>query len=360
MCISKDAIFSKRMYQQLAAENEGDNLFFSAMSIRSALAMVYAGATGQTKEELEVALFLYPDVHRRIREVVNNLHSREDVEISIANGVWVAEDFAINPDFQRVLQEEYRIEGGVRQDMTLEAVNGFVSEATNGMIPSVLNDLSKETRMVIANAIYFLGKWDIEFNKDKTVDGTFFNFNGSTATVPLMSNSFEDLNYIKADNYSAAFIPYRGKSVGMRIILPDEGQFDAVEALYIDGEIHPPSDCGSRKVNVTMPRFKMECSYELPGTLREMGVKSAFSNSANFDNITLDHESLKVDKVVHKAVVDVSEEGTEAAAATVMMMKRCVSPSPMEFRVDRPFIFEIFDEVTGSPLFAGRVTNLKE
>lgn len=354
-------IFSRKLYGVLAQGAEKDNVFCSAFSISTAIAMVYAGSSGETRAELEEVFGYAPGIEKYMSLLTKSLEERRDVDISVANAVWGAEDLDLNPDYVSTLEEAYKIEGGIRRGISEGAVNSFVKGATKGLIPKIVDDLSPESRLVLVNAIYFLGMWHQQFDKKKTMDRDFYNMDGSTSDIRMMYTKMNKVDYDENDLYQAISLPYRGRDVVMNVILPKPGMFAEVESQYALGKVDLSTMRRAKNVHTYIPQFELEEKYEMNEYLAALGMTNSFSNFAQFDLMTMG-ERLKIDRVIHKAVVKVNEEGTEAAAATMVGMVRCTSvarPEPMiVFNAERPFLFEIRDNNAGVTLFAGRVSKL--
>ena len=214
------------------------------------------------------------------------------------------------------------------------------------------------TRLVLTNAIYFDAAWAQPFDEKATKDGPFTLLDGSQVTVPTMRQT-DSFGYAKGDGYQAVELPYDGRQLSMVILLPDTGQFETFEASLNAKQVDAiVQELSSREVNLSMPRFKTESSFGLDETLRELGMRDAFSaQTADFSGMTGNHD-LFIGAVIHKAFVSVDEAGTEAAVATAVIMELSALPlEPLQVKVDRPFVFLIRDTETGTILFVGRVLN---
>ncbi len=217
--------------------------------------------------------------------------------------------------------------------------------------------IDEATRLVLTNAIYFNAAWLNPFQKEATQDGTFYLLDGSEVSVPMMSQ-IESLGYAEGEGYVAVELPYDSSELSMVILLPDEGEFEAFEGS-LDVELADSiiNDVEYRQVALTMPKFEFESEFSLAEALSAMGMPIAFSGSADFSGMTGTLE-LTIADVLHKAFVSVDEAGTEAAAATAVIMELTSMPEePAQVTVDSPFIFLIRDIQTGSILFVGRIMN---
>jgi serpin B len=366
--------FAYELYRQIIDGDSG-NFFYSPYSISVALAMTYAGAEGETSEQMaEVMSFLLEDeeLHEAFNKLSIELNSRDDVDseyakgfqLSVVNAIWGQEDFEFIPAFLDVLSENY--DAGIRlldfineTDESRVAINDWVSEQTNDRINDLLPEGSIDslTRLVLTNAIYFNAAWLYQFDEENTADGTFYLPDGSKVTVPMM-NQIESFRCCDGDGYVAVELPYDTGDLSMVIIMPDKGNFEEFESMLTSDSIEGIlNNLSYKSIELTMPKFEMESEFSVKDALLAMGMTDAFSDAADFSGIT-DPTSLCIDDVLHKAFVSVDEEGTEAAAATAVIMKECaMPPTPEKVTIDSSFIFLIQDIQTGTTLFIGRVIN---
>jgi serpin B len=378
--------FTFDLYRELK-ESEG-NFFFSPYSISTALAMTYAGARGETAQQMADTLhFTLPQerLHAAFSALENSIKERgkaittvlspegetiqEEVDgfrLNIANALWGQKDYSFLSEFLDLLQTYYG-SGLNTLDFINEpeesrlAINQWASDQTEGRIkdiipPGVINAL---TRLVLANAIYFNAHWQHQFSESATRDGVFHLLDGDTVTVPMMHQE-EQFSYAEGDNYQAIRLPYLGNEFAMTILLPGEGQFEDFDNS-LDAQMLKDitAKLQSQRVALTLPRFQFESSFQLNQALSNMGMPAAFSGGADFSGMT-GNMDLFIGAVLHKSFVAVDEEGTEAAAVTaVIMVGSAPGPPPVtiNFTADRPFIFLIQDIETGSILFIGRVLN---
>ncbi|GIV65403.1 MAG: serine/threonine protein kinase [Bellilinea sp.] len=372
--VNGNTAFAIDLYQRLA--EEPGNLFYSPYSISLALAMTYAGARGETERQMAQTLRfslpqaqLHPafnmlDLNLRPLEQKPASEDEQPFQLNIANSLWGQAGFDFLPEFLDLLAENYGA-GMYRVDYNdpenaRRQINGWVEEQTREKIKDLIAQgmLNPMTRLVLVNAIYFKGAWVYPFDKESTRDAPFTLLDGSRVNVPMMYLA-KDLLYLRGKNYTVVRLPYRDSSMGMTILVPDEGQFVDVEKALTPkllGEIR--SNFSLAAVRLAMPKFKMETSFNLSQTLAEMGMPAAFDRSlADFSGMT-GRKDLFISNVVHKAYVDVNEEGTEAAAATAVIMELKAMPmNEVELTIDRPFLFFIEDQQSGTLLFAGRVVD---
>ena len=372
--VGDNSTFAFALYQRLRTE-EG-NLFYSPYSISLALAMTYAGARGETEQQMADTLqFNLPQdrLHPAFNSLDIELASRgegakgkdgEGFRLNIVNAIWGQKDYGLLSEFLDVLAENYG--AGLRvldfasaPEESRITINNWVSDQTEDRIEDLIPQglIDALTRLVLTNAIYFNAAWALPFNEDATSDGTFYLLNGDEVVVPMMRQT-ESFGYITGDNYQALELLYDGHELSMVILLPQSGRFDAFEAsLDLERLNAILGKLERRQVSLTMPRFEFESSFSLRETLAAMGMPAAFSGSADFSGMT-GNPDLFIADVVHKAFVSVDEAGTEAAAATAVVMPMAIPPEePVEVTVNRPFIFLIRDIETGAILFVGRVVN---
>lgn len=374
--------FAFDLYQ--AVRSEDGNLIFSPFSVSQALAMTYGGARDETESQMAGVLHftlpqeaLHPtfgaltqDFNTRADTPINSESEGQRLQLNIANSLWGQQGFPFRQDYLELMSANY--EAGLQQvdfaadpDGARQMVNQWVADQTENRIQNIVpeNAFNAMTRLVLANAIYFKASWLEAFEESNTQDDVFNLLDGSTVTVPMMSQE-EDFGYFAGEGYQVAELPYFGGDMAMLIFLPDAGNFETFEQQFsqeifntaITSMMYGPN------VQLTMPRFETEFSISLADTLIHMGMPAAFEpTSADFSGMAdLTDEKLFISDVLHKAFIKVDESGTEAAAATVVIMETTAMPMPeetIEFRADRPFIYAIYDRVTGSILFLGRVLN---
>ena len=374
LLVEGNGAFAFELYRALKGE-EG-NLFYSPYSISLALAMTYAGARGETAEQMAETLQFMLDqdrLHPAFNWLDSELASRgegaqgkddEGFRLNIANAIWGQEDYTFLPDFLDVLAENYGAGLRVMDFMTQAeksrlAINEWVSDQTEGRIKNLIppGAIDAFTRLVLTNAIYFNAAWENRFDKHMTANGPFYLLGGGQVTVPMMKQT-ESFGYTEGEGYQAVELLYDGDELSMVILLPASGTFQAFEeGLQFQQISDIISGLQPSAVSLTMPRFEFDSEFSLTDTLTGMGMQDAFSGAADFSGMTGNRE-LFISDVIHKAFVSVNEDGTEAAAATAVVMPTAMPPEPtVEVTIDRPFIFLIRDVDTGTILFVGRVLN---
>jgi len=373
-----NSAFAFELYQALREQedNKDNNFFYSPYSISVALAMTYAGARGNTAEEMAAILHFMLEqdrLHPAFNWLDAELASRgegaqgndgEGFRLNIVNAIWGQKDYSFLSTFLDVLAGNYG--AGLRiLDFITEteasrlAINQWVSDQTEGRIKDLIPQgaIDALTRLVLTNAIYFNAAWEYPFSENVTANGSFYLLDGEQVTVPMMKQT-ESFGYAHANGYQAVELLYDGDELSMVILLPASGNFEAFEeGLQAQGVSDIISDLQLTEVVLTMPKFKFDSEFSLKDTLERMGMPVAFSGAADFSGMT-GAPDLCISEVLHKAFVSVDEKGTEAAAATAVIMRETAMPDqPVEVTIDRPFIFLIRDIETGAILFVGRVLN---
>jgi serpin B len=361
--------FALDLYQQLRAKD--GNLFFSPYSISTALAMTYAGARGQTATEMEKTLHftlgqerLHPAFGALVRQVNGHGQPRK-YELTVANRLWGQKNYDFHQDFLKLTEDHYG--AGLKEvdfvkatEAARKTINGWVEEQTRDKIKELLQPgiLNANTRLVLTNAIYFKASWHRAFDKGATAPGKFLLPGNKDVEVQLMHQTV-DAGYFNGGNFALLDLPYEKGDLSMVVLLPkDVDGLPALEkSLSADKLAGWLAKRGHAKVILTLPKFKVTSAFELKDALTALGMKTAFTPAADFRGITT-RDQLFISAVVHKAFVDVHENGTEAAAATAVVVEKSESgghPDLVTFRADHPFVFLIRDNQSGSILFMGRV-----
>ena len=374
LLIEGNTAFAFDLYQALREKDS--NLFYSPYSISVALAMTYAGARGETAEEMATTLqFLLEQdtLHPVFNWLDAELASRgegaqgkddEGFRLNIVNAIWGQEDYQFLSEFLDVLAENYgaglRILDFINEtEESRLAINDWVSDQTEERIKDLIPEgvITSLTRLVLTNAIYFNAAWAYPFDDKVTGNGPFYLLDGGQVTVPMMKQT-EAFGYTDGDGYQAVELLYDGDELSMVIMVPEDGQFEAFEeGLQADRISDIIDSLQLAEVALTMPQFEFDSEFSLKDTLADMGMPVAFSDAADFSGMT-GKRDLYIAEVVHKAFVAVDEAGTEAAAATAVVMELTAIPDPpVEVTLDRPFVFLIRDIETGAILFVGRVMN---
>lgn len=369
LCLAAQDAFATDLYGELSKE-EG-NLFFSPYSISTALTMTYAGARGTTAEQMAGTLHLSLEGEALHKEMADRIASLNEAgkkkgtfNLSVANSLWGQEGYPFKADFRTLLEKSYG--AGLRDvnfgetEAARKRINDWVEEQTKSRIKDLFPEgvLNVDTRLVLVNAIYFKGQWVNQFEPSATKKAPFRLSADKSADVATMRQE-EHFKYAETDSLLALGMPYVGDRASMIVLLPKEA--DGLAALEKALTAELLADVVAKLewtlVDVSLPKFKMTSQFSLGETLKTMGMTDAFGGGADFSGIA-EAERLYIQAVVHKAFVDVDEEGTEAAAATgVAVGAESMPPEPKVFRADHPFIFVIRDEKTGAILFMGRVAD---
>lgn len=361
--------FALDLYAKLR-QREG-NLFVSPFSISAALAMTKAGAGGDTLAEMANVLHLPPGegTHTQLGELIRKLQTpdpKTGAQLAIANALWGQAGFPFRKEFLELTQKHYG--AGLRQvnfravEQARQTINKWIEEQTKDRIKDLIkaNDITPDTLLILTNAIYFKDAWQHEFIKGATQDEPFFAPDGEVkAPLMFVRKSFP---YYAGEDFHAVELPYKGRSLGMVVLLPKaKDGLAALEAQLTPTKLNEwLGKMKSQDGEVRLPKFKIADRMMLADTLQELGMKLAFGD-ADFSGMST-AERLRIAKVIHQTYINVDEEGTEAAAATAVIMERLAAPIPREpfkFRADHPFVFLIRDRASGSILFMGRVVNPK-
>jgi serine protease inhibitor len=363
-----------------ALRQESGNLFFSPHSISIALGMTFAGAAGATASEMAKTLHfdLPPDqLHAAFNRLDLELAARSEVELeddagepfelSVANAIWAERTYEFLDPFLETLALNYG--AGARlvdfindPEAARMAINDWVSGETNDRIPELVPPgvIDAMTRLVLTNAIFFMASWAEPFPEEQTQDGAFHLLSGTTVTAPLMHTAGpQSLLYAEGEDYQAVELPYAGEELAMLLVLPEDGDFAAFEEGFDADMLAGIVDAlAAEQVSVVLPKFEFSTDVGLKPVLTAMGMASAFEPGvADFSGMDGTRE-LYIQDALHKAFVAVDEQGTEAAAATAIVIGVTSVPlEPKLFQADRPFLFLIRDRITGAVLFLGRVVD---
>ena len=355
--------FGLRLHRQLITIKEGgENVIFSPYSISTALALAYNGSAGETALEMEKVLgwtgLDRTQVNEGNQQLKLLLERGSGVILNVANSAWVHQDFTLKDSYLDQIRESYDAEihtADLKSDAFVKDINDWVALKTKGMIRELYNKpLGEDDKAVLVNAIYFNGGWKDKFNAENTKEEAFTLDDGSVQKVPMMRIE-QRFGYKETDSWQSIRIPYGDGRVNMLVILP--GESSSLEELHRQLWKEPEIWKGSyetAEVNLRLPRFKAEAEAELADTLQRLGLKLPFDeNHADFSDMA--EVSVFISKISHKAVVDVNEEGTEAAAVTGVVMTAESAPEMVNMTVNRPFFFAIEDRDTGAWLFMGSV-----
>lgn len=363
--------FAFDLLHQLPLEDK--NAVFSPFSISAALAMTYAGARELTAQQMVNTLYFDPDQeafhqdYQQYLELLNKM-AEEDVQLNAANSLWAQKNHHFLPEFFATLETRYKANvqqvnyAGDREAIRHQ-INQWVYEQTRKKIEDLIPPmvLTPDTRMVLVNAIHFYGPWLKEFDKEQTRPLPFHAISGEKISTDFMFRE-DTFSYYEDDELQAIALPYSGEDFSMVIMLPsiEKGLQTFEQSLTAEKFSGIINQMEQKKAEAYIPRFEATTKIKLEEVLSAMGMPGAFSNKADFSGMT-GEKDLKIDQVIHQAVIEVQEEGTEAAAATavVMIVKTAIGmdDEKIVFRADRPFLFAIKDNTYNSILFMGRVVN---
>jgi len=371
--VENNNTFAFDLYRSLQAQD--GNLIYSPYSISLALAMTYAGARGETESQMAQTLHFLPQdgLHPAFNALDLQLAERgkaasdgeTPLQLNIANAVWAEQTYPFLQSFLDTIALNYgagtRLADFINQhEVVRKEINDWVSDQTEEKIKDLIPEgvLDQDTRMALVNAIYFKADWLSPFEAESTRDASFHLLDGSEVTVPMMYND-TFIPYATGDGWQAIELAYQGETAAMDIIIPDQGRFEEIESSLdyesvsaILNSLQPAS------VSLGLPKFRYESEFGLADQLKTLGMNDAFDpDLANFTGMS-ERDDLYISAVIHKAFVAVDEKGTEAAAATAVIIDvTSAQISELTLTVDRPFIFLIRDIPTGQILFIGRVLN---
>lgn len=364
--VQADAAFGTDMYLKLAATG---NVVFSPASIAAALRMALAGARGDTATELAAVLHLPgPEAAADGLKQLAAIRPGDDLTFRAPNMMWLQSALSVRDSYLAQLSGTVSVERcdfSRAPEAARETINAAIAEQTAGKIANLIPPgvIDRLTRLVLTNAVYMKALWKSQFPADETKQRPFYPERTAPTPTDLMHLQ-ASLAYHRGDGYQAVLLPYRGGSLAMAAVLPDGPLTEFTAGLagrgglggLMSGLLSDGAEC---QVDLSLPRFRVDASFMLKDTLEALGVRTAFTPEADFSGITGD-APLSISAVVHKAYVDVGEEGTEAAAATAVSIRTLAmvrKPQPQVTLVfDRPFLFAIAETTTGLPLFLGQFT----
>jgi serpin B len=351
------------------------NLFYSPHSISTALAMLYAGAQGDTARQMAHALHYGldpPRLHPAFNALDLALASRADAapptggepfQLNVVNQLWGQQGHEFLASYLDLIAQHYGanlmlLDFAADPDTARAVINDWISERTEQRIPELLPAGSVDTLtvLVLTNAIYFRASWQSPFDAGRTVEAAFVRLDGSEVEVPTMRQTL-DTGYAEGEGWAAAELDYVGEDLSMVLLVPEAGTLDAFEASLDGPRVRSIlADLETRNLALSLPRFTVRSRPGLKSALMALGMRDAFGASADFSGIDGTRE-LSVSDVVHEGWISVDETGTEAAAATAVVVVSTAMREPAVLTVDRPFLFLIRDVPTGAILFVGRVVD---
>jgi serine protease inhibitor len=354
--------FALKIFKELSSEDRINNIFISPVSISIAAAMAYNGARNQTKAEIAQALEFTNFTSEKLNESFKNLllsmsDIDEMVELYVGNSIWYRKDFSIEKGFIDLTKNYYDASvydvDFTGQD-TAGRISSWVSEATKGKISKIADQGTlKDAVMYLINAIYFKGQWKDKFKEENTTKGTFYLSDSSTKEIMMMHNN-KKYKYYKGEDFQMLRMPYGRDKAAMYVLLPDEsiGINEFIDGLSPDLLNKSITKASSSEVDLKFPKFKVEYGTKsLIEPFKKLGMTNSFTGKADFSGIA---PRMFISQIDHKAIIEVNEEGTVAAAATSFGMG-ATAVRPIEFIVNRPFILMIIDDRTSNILFMGKI-----
>jgi serpin B len=355
-----DAAFGTDLYTRLAGPG---SLVFSPASIAAALRMALIGARGETAVEMARVLHIASvEAARQAQEQLVSIPASDDLTLRAVNTAWIDSALEVREEFLRQPVSVERADFAHEPESARQAINAAVEDQTAGKITGLIQpgDISTLTRLMLVNAIYLKARWQYEFPAPDTRKEPFYPERTDGTPVDMMHMD-QRLSYHRGDGFQAVLLPYRGGPLAMAVVLPDGplSQFplesDGGISGVLSGLLAAPE---AYQVDLRLPKFHVETRFLLGDTLRALGIALAFSPDADFSGIC--DEPFQIGEVIHKAFIDVDEQGTEAAAATaVVLLAAAMRRRPSQrvsFTADRPFLYAIIETTTGLPLFLGQFT----
>ncbi|HNX65498.1 MAG TPA: serpin family protein [Bacteroidales bacterium] len=357
--------FAFNLFKEITGSNTiSENIMISPFSISSALSMTLNGASGETYNEMLQALSLNGKTLDEINDAYLKLMSEmvpvdERVVMNIANSVWVEQNFIVKEGFLQALETYYEAETksfDAHNQGSVDLINSWIAEKTNDKIKKMISQLDPGTRLLLINAIYFNGKWKEKFDPDNTSERPFYLSSGITKNVSTMTKKTVVSSFHK-NNATIVDLPYGQGNYTMVIALPDEGVTPAAVVSSLDAaswqELEKSLENAGEECQIYLPKFKYEYKRTMVEDMQNLGMKLAFTDFADFSNMS--NTGLKVYDILHKTYIATDEEGTEAAAATVVSVGvTSAGPSP-EILINRPFVYFIREIYTGTIVFMGIV-----
>jgi serpin B len=355
--------FAFELFHQTCSLSTDENIMISPLSVSYALGMAYNGAADSTLEAFNEVLHFGDLTNQEVNETYKDLMGQliqldDDVEFSIANSIWYRLGANVLEDFIATNQEFF--DAAVREldfsdPASVDVINDWIADKTNDKIQDMLDYIPPGVYMYLVNAIYFNATWKYEFDKDDTYSGTFYKEDESTSQADFMKLK-GTLNYTSHNDYSAVELPYGDSAFSMVALLPAEGSTVSELIAMLDRDTWKERGTYSspQEVQVELPKFKYEFKTLMNDHLSNLGLGVAFGGAADFSRIT-EETDLYISRVIHQTFIDVNEEGTEAAAATIVEMRETSIQVPVSIKFNRPFLYIIKENSTGAIMFMGKV-----
>ncbi len=361
--------FSFKLFEQINVKS--DNCFFSPYSVFGALSMTYAGAKEQTKLDIEKTLGIKngDSIHSQFKTLTNSIGLNREVQFLSSNSIWLQKNFKLEKSYSKQVEENYLaksknidFENENDREKARKEINIWVDKQTKGNIAEFIKPgiLSESTSMVLINAVYFKSMWQTEFLASSTKEENFLAPTGDSVVCKMMHNVIKT-HYYEDELAQVVEIPYENNKASLMVILPKVDKPADLKLFNYQYLEKASNAFGLKDVQLSLPGFRLDVDYELSDALKKMGMKSSFDPGANFSGIT-GNKDLIISNILHKAIIEVSEKGTEASATTaVISMRSTTLPNkgPVIFKADHPFIFIIKDNSTGVFLFMGYMAHPK-
>lgn len=366
--------FTADLYRALASARAGGNVVCAPYSVGLALAMTRAGAGSTTASEMDAVLHApYPrpgaldsglnTVDQALAGRYQNGDGTRQPRLTTANALWTRLDLGLRPEFRNTLAGYYGaaphpVDFGGAPEAARQEINTWVSDRTNAKIPELLASgvLSPDTSLVLTNTIYLMAAWKYPFRATATAVEPFTRDDGSVVDVQMMRGPFDRMGYLEGNGWRAVDVPYAGDGLAMAIVMPTRDDLAAVEtnlgAAWLGALL---TGFQTTDVQLRLPRWTFRLPAELRAVLSDLGMPTAFTPQADFTAMSSTDPALCIDDVVHETFIAVDEKGTEAAAASAVIVRPPSIPQGPDFFVNRPFLYVIHDRATGVPLFLGRV-----
>lgn len=362
--------FAFDIFKQLNEEDLTNSIFISPFSISQALTMTYNGAEASTKDSMEKVLGFSGLDRLTVNESYQNLNDYlgqvdENIQLNIGNSLWIREGQKLREEFIRTNETNFHAKADTldfSDPKAADTINGWIKHATKGKIDQMLETpIPDDIVLYLINAIYFKGEWSEQFDPKLTYQDDFTALDGNIQRVNMMRKKDSPVEYTGNEQYKAVRLPYGNKKISMYLLLPAEG----TEINEFIRSFTPEQWEGLKKtvkeredIVFRIPRFKLEYGIKnLNDSLTALGMEEAFERNADFSGI---RENICISRVLHKAVIEVNEEGSEAAAATVVENKCAAAAEPLTFIANRPFLFIINDDVMDTILFMGKVVSIED
>jgi len=365
--VAQDNEFAFDLFKKTIEDSGETNVFVSPLSVSIALGMVWNGAVGDTKTEMETTLKMsglsVDEINEYYKVMQTTLPTIDPTtKLSIANSIWYRAGFPVKPAFLKVNSDYFNSEVrelDFKQVWAVDTINNWCARKTNNLIKKPLDQISQDAMMYLVNAIYFKGIWRKKFDPKRTFISQFTNEKANQVEINMMHQT-DTFAYRADENAQYLDMPYGNKAFSMTVILPNYQKTTAgiLNELTVDKWNATLQNLTNQEVEIYLPRFKSENKFELKPVLQKMGMNLAFTENADFSNIS--DIGLLISRIIHSTFVEVNEEGTEAAAVTIVEMSTTSMPVRPVFRVNRPFIYIIREQSTGVILFVGKMGSVEK